>query len=289
MLNISSHMTTVRKLLGVATVALAASLATLAAASPALATPTGDYAVFADCPLSTASECVWAKTESGKLVVAKETVPIFNAITLQGGFTESEEMQHFVGAADGNTLSKSPQKIPGGLAGLVRCYEINNEQERKACEAIFENKVTGVNATTELAAPASSIGISTTNYFIGSGAALTLPVKLHLENPLLGSSCYVGSNASPIIVELTTGTSGAVTGSTGNFEIKGEGEIIAFSDNSLVNNTFAAPGANGCGASGLLDPLVNGRLGLPSEAGHNTAVLNGTIEQTSVEAVKAHG
>ena len=36
--------------------------------------------------------------------------------------------------------------------------------------------------------------------------AMKLPVKMHLENPFLGSNCYVGSSSSPLIWNLTTGT-----------------------------------------------------------------------------------
>jgi hypothetical protein len=87
---------------------------------------------------------------------------------------------------DGVALSKTPQSVPGGLAGLVNCYEISNFFERLACEVIFENGLTGVTATTELAAPASSIGINIQNLIEGSGTALSLPVKVKLSNPLFG-------------------------------------------------------------------------------------------------------
>jgi hypothetical protein len=273
------------------------SLAALIGPSAAMATPKGDYAVFADCPKASVTTCVYAKTESGKFIVGKETVPIEKAITLQGGLNANEVGEvTFVAAADGNTLSKTPQKVPGGLAGLVKCNEISNFLERIACELVFENGVTGVNATTELAAPASSIGVNLFNFLVREGTALSLPVKVHLENPFLGSSCYIGSNSSPIILNLTTGTTSPpapntpISGSPGTEESKGEGEIIAFSKNSLVNNSFAAPGASGCGGlfEFLIDPLVNSKLGLPSAAGKNTAVLNGIIELTSSEAVKNH-
>jgi hypothetical protein len=270
---------------------LIASLTALVGASSASATPKGDYAVFADCPMATAEGCIYAKTESGKFVVAKETVPIEKSIVLQGGFKENASgALEFIGAADGNTLAKVPQKVPGGLTGLVKCNEISNIIERIACELVFENGVTGVTATTELAAPASSIGLNEANYFTRTGTALSLPLKLHLENPFLGSSCYIGSNASPIVVNLTTGTSGSVTGTPGTFESRGEGGIGFFNKNSLVNNTFAAPGANGCGGvfSFLIDPIVNSKLGLPSAAGKNTAVLNGILEQAGTEIIKEH-
>ena len=50
-----------------------------------------------------------------------------NTITLQGGYTfnEETEAETFLGALNGETLSKTPQKVPGGLLGLVKCNEIS--------------------------------------------------------------------------------------------------------------------------------------------------------------------
>jgi hypothetical protein len=282
---------TTRKYLFAAALATACLASSVAGVTAANATPKGDFAVFADCPTSAAVACLFAKTESGKIVIAKENVPIEKAITLQGGLNEtpSGEFQ-MLAAKDGNTLSKSPQKVPGGLSGLVKCNEISNFIERASCEFFFENGATGVTATTELAGSPSSVTISLANFLAGEGTSLSLPIKVKLENPLLGSNCYVGSNSNPIVVNLTTGTSGSVKGSSGEQVEKGEGQIIDLENTSLVNNTFSAPAASGCGGlfSFLIDPIVDSRLGLPSATGKNTAVLNGKIEITSSEAVKAH-
>jgi hypothetical protein len=286
-------------------VALFASLAVLALASSALATehhPKGDYAQFNQCPLSNPATnfCLFAQTESGKFIVGKKTVPITNTITLQGGIhvVENEELEiigtEFIGAENGVTLSKTPQKVPGGLLG-INCAEISNGFERAVCEIIFENKFTEVTATTELAAPASSIGINLNNLIGGSGIALSLPVKVKLDNALFGESCYIGSNAAPIPLPLTTGTTSPpapnkpISGKVGKVEFKNEFALTVVSENTLVNNSFAAPGAEGCGGifSFLIDPLVNAQLGIPAAAGHNTAILNGTLKDANAAAVKA--
>jgi hypothetical protein len=282
-------------------VALASLVGVLAVASPALATPEGEFAVFAQCPLKNAelSACLWAKSETGEFVAGKQKVPITNPITLQGGFIENEETGalKFVGAENGVTVSHSPQSVPGGLAGLVNCKEIKEILLRIACELVFENKVTGVNETTELAAPASSIGLNEANLLGETGTALSLPVKVHLENPFLGSGCYLGSNAKPIVIEFTTGTTAPpppnkpIKGKLGTISVVGGGQILKISNNSLVNNSFAAPGATGCDgfpAELLIDPIINGKLGLPAAAGNNTAVLSGTLEQAGANAVREH-
>jgi hypothetical protein len=282
-------------------VALMAPLASLGIVSSASATPKGEYAVFADCPLTAAAICIHASTESGEFVVGKKTVPITNTITLQGGLNETETGFAFVAAKDGNTLSKSPQKVPGGLTGLVNCTSIKGnglieKAERRSCEAIFENGLTGVTATTELAAPASSIQISLGNLLEGTGTALQLPVKVHLENPLLGSACYVGSNSAPIILPLTTGTTSPpapnkpIKGNPGELTFNGEGTILTVLKNSLVNNSYAAPATNGCGGifEFLIGPIINSSLGVPAVAGHNTAILNGTLKQAGSGVVSEH-
>ncbi len=282
---------------------LVVAIAAMSVASPAFATPKGEFAKFADCPTATVQACIFAKTETGEFTVGKKTVPIINAITLQGGLKENEETGElsFVAATDGNTLSKTPQNVPGGLSGLVNCTAIKGSGlleiiERATCKSIFENGLTGVTATTELAAPASSIQISLANLLHATGTALQLPVKVHLENPLLGGSCYVGSNSSPIVIPLTTGATSppppnkSIKGNVGTLETLEEGEILQIKSNSLVNNSFAAPKTNGCGGlfEFLIGPIINSTLGVPSAAGTNTAILNGTLDQAGAEAVIEH-
>jgi hypothetical protein len=277
-----------------ATIAATASLSAVVAPS-AMATPKGEFAVFYDCPLNVeVSGCLVSRTTSGEITLGKQAVPIVNTQTLQGGFRNEESgAMAFLGAKDGNTLSKTPQKVPGGLSGLVNCTAISNFFERIACELVFENGVTGVNATTELAAPASSIGLNELALLTASGTALSLPIKVKLENPFLGSECYIGSTAHPIILNLTSGTTSPplpnkpISGKIGTFKEKAEGRILVISGNSLVDNSFAAPEATGCGGlfSFLIDPIIDSKIGLPSAAGHNTAILNNTIEQASAEFV----
>jgi hypothetical protein len=292
------HLTNGRKQALVIAIALLASLAPLALASPALAKePTGDFAVFSQCPRFTAGVnlCIYSQTKSGEVTLNKQNVPITNPITLQGGIIRNAETEAetFVGALNGETLSKSPQKVPGGLLGLVKCNEISNFLERIACELVFENGVTGVNATTELARPASEIGISKNNLVNEEGVALSLPVKIHLENPFLGSECYVGSSSSPVTWNLTTGTTSPpppnkpISGKVGELEFKDEFNFVAITNNTLVDNAYSAPGATGCGGifSFLIDPIIDGKIGLPSAAGHNTTILNNTIREAVAAAV----
>jgi len=283
-----------------ALVVVAALIVPLAVASPALATehhPTGPFAPFADCPLSNPdiTFCIVASTTSGEFTVGKKTVPINKTITLQGGTIENPETGAltFVGAENGETLSKTALYVPGGLLGIKPPAYLNKEQKEKF-EEMVNKGLTGVTETTELAKPASDIGINTNNLIFEEGVALQLPVKVKISNVFLGSSCYVGSESDPIILNLTTGTTEPpapnkpIKGSAGELKIEFEGALVTLSGGSLVDNAFAAPEATGCGApfSGLVDKLVDSVFGVPAAAGENTAILTGKLEQGYAPAVR---
>jgi len=281
---------------------LAALTAPLALVSPALATehhPTGLFEPFAQCPLSNKAveTCTVAVTSGGEFDAGKRSVPISKPITLQGGYSENPETGAltFYGAENGERLAKVAQPVPGGILGVVA-----PEYLPKWLQEILNNLIsegfTGATATTELAKPASDIKLSVLNLIFEEGVALQLPVKVKLGNAFLGSNCYVGSESSPIILNLTTGTTSPpepnkpIKGSSGALEILEGGALVRLTGSSLVDNAWAAPGAHGCGGfllEGLIDPAVNAELGLPAAAGHNTAILNGQLESAAAEAVKA--
>jgi len=260
--------------------------------SSAMATPKGEYAVFAQCPTGTpkVKTCIVARTESGEVKLGNQSVPIKNTQTLQGGLIKLNTFEsQFAEALNGETLTKTSQKVPGGLLG-IKCSEIKGsgfiEKElRKLCEKIFEEGLAEVTATTELAAPASSVILRQLFLEIEEGPALTLPVKVKLNNILFGSECYVGSNSTPINLELTSGTSGTLKGKLGTIETRAGGGILEVSNNTIVDGTFEAPEAKGCGIGGSLDSLINSKLGLPAKTG-NTAILNNTIEEANAELVE---
>jgi hypothetical protein len=225
----------------------------------------------------------------------KVTIPYTKTVTIQGGIKRNAETgaETFIGALNGETLSKTPQTLPGGLLSLLGCREISNPIEKRLCEEEFENGQTGVSVIAELAKPASEIGISKVNFFKEEGVALQLPVKIKLENPFLGSECYIGSAANPVIWPLTTGTTKpsppnkAIKGSAGKLEILEGGKLEKAVGASLVENDFKAPAASGCGGiySSLIDPIIDEKIGLPAAAGTNTIILNGTVEFATAKAV----
>jgi hypothetical protein len=270
--------------------------------APSAFAHSGEYAEFNQCPSTNAQvvNCLYSKTTSGEVVLGNKKVPIVNPVVLQGGLGEPGSGQYakFYPALNGESLTKAAQPVPGGLSGLVNCKEISLSWLRSSCEVIFENGLTGVNSTVELARPATEIKVSVSNLLFASEPAVVLPVRVHLENPLLGSGCYIGSSSSPIMWNLTTGKTSppapnkSISGTPGNYEEKGEdGEIIRLNGQKLVDNAWSAPGASGCGgwpAEYILDPIINASVGVPSAAGKNTAILAGYADISPSEAVNRH-
>jgi hypothetical protein len=262
----------------------------------------GEFARFNDCPSTTKGvwKCLYSVTSGGKVVLGNKSTPIVNPVILQGGYSEENEetgFESFYGATNDETLSKTPQPVPGGLVGLVP-PESAPLLVKIALALALDNGFTGVNATLELAEPASDIELSTFSLLAKFGTALKLPVKVHLENPFLGSSCYVGSEGSPIVWNLTTGATSppapyeAIFGKAGFPKVLEDGELVELKENTLVDNTWEAPAATGCGGalSALVDPIVNSSLvaGLPAEAGKNEAILENTLWTATAESVNGH-
>jgi hypothetical protein len=240
--------------------------------SPAGAGIGKELAVFATCPVNTpgVTACIVSRTTSGEFKIGSKTVAINKPVTLQGGV--SELTTELVPPTDGNTLSKTPLTVQGGLTGI-------------------EGLGGEVSATAEVAAP---VKLELENLGTNS-PAVTLPVKVKLDNLFLGPQCYIASGAEPAVLKLTSGTTNPpppnkpIAGSKGSTVFLDHNKIIEVTGSSLVDNTFAAPGVNGCGGllAFLVDPVVDLSAGLPAPAGHNTAILSGGFVAASSRTVLA--
>jgi hypothetical protein len=310
-----------------AVMALAIPMGSLAAASPAMAEPKGIFKIFNNCPLKemkedgippSASICNYNETTGGELAIGTTKVPINSGINagrkvvLEGGGIPTgnplNKLEYYLlPGANGQSISKTELLVPGGLADIVNCEEIKGEGfweklERGACKLAFESGPLEVTATTEVVANTKNPAILNERA-LGNEEnlpAVTLPVRVHLKNTLLGSGCYIGSEAEPLQLELTTGTTSPkspnkpIKGKFGNLGTPGEEiggnflEFIRVRENSLVDNSFKVPVAEGCGGffSFLIDPVVDAKLKLPSEDGNNTAILNGTLNESTAEEVE---
>jgi hypothetical protein len=300
-----------RRIVTMAAMALIVPLASLAAASPAAAAPKGIFEVFKACPTEQedVSLCSVDTTTSGEFKLGTSKVTINKEIIQQGGFVKTgnpENGREFYGvpAKTGyETLSKTELNVPGGIAGLVNCEEITGsglveKAVRALCKEILEKGPTAVTATTELVAtPSNRVLFNERAFAREVGTAVTLPIRVHLQNPLLGSSCYIGSESHPIQLELTTGETHPPAGVTPLHGTKGEAVTLEEEElltirargSSLVDNDFSAPGAEGCGelllVKGFLDSIIDGKLKIPNSAGENAAVLDGELAAAAAEEV----
>jgi hypothetical protein len=275
-------------------------LALLGLTGSASAKLTGEFTKFQFCPWTNpeVNRCAYSLTKGGEVVLGNKKVPIVNPVALQGGYSEAAEggaeahFAKFFAATNGVTLAKVGQPVPGGLLGLVPPEE-SPPLVRELVELAAKNGLTGVNSTLELAKPASEIRISEEHLAEEIGVALKIPVKVHLENPFLGSSCYVGSSSSPIIWELTDGKTNPpapiepIRGSGGVTNFFEEGEIVELENAALVDNGWSAPSPSGCAGllSVLVDPIIKAQLG-STEAGHNLAKLVADIYESPALAVQ---
>src|SRR5262249_32197874 len=87
---------------------------------------------------------------------------------------------------------------------------------------------------------------------------ITLPIKIHLQNPALGPSCFIGSDQNPILPnpENTDLSNAKSIGGFFTFDPTSVPDV-AGADGSLLitgavqgDDTFVVPGAEGCGPNG---------------------------------------
>lgn len=253
--------------------AVAAIIAAMALAPMASAKePAPGYSQFAGCPSpeekAGLSTCIRSEVYGGFLQTGKKTVPIEHPLVISGGV--NEELEGFSFNSKGG-LTKVKQKVPGGVFGLTGLTFL---LELLGSEALT------LYAVTELAGTPTNFNFNT----------VTLPIKVHLENSVLGNNCYLGSNSNPIVLHLTTETTNPpppnkpITGKEPELEVEAEKEIVRFKHGTYVDNSFSVPGASGCTLTLFgfipisINGLVNEQVGLPSAAGKNSTVEEFTTE-----------
>jgi len=252
----------------------AAALAVVALAAPVAqaATPAKGYEAFAGCPSPEEKAglvfCLHSKVTGGNFKMGNKSVPISNPINISGGFEEitggaNPELKGFAANSKGG-LEPVKQLVPGGVIGITGLDWLVNFLNLEGLKLYAVTELAGV--------PKLTFG------------QIDLPIKVHLINPVLGSSCYVGSFASPINLHLTVGTTSPplpnkpISGSPPEFGFNEALEILLLENGKFVDNSFSAPGASGCTLTLFgfipisINGLVNTASGLPSAAGKNEAI-----------------
>ena len=265
-----------------AVVGLLSAFAALSPAAQAVSKPNPGYTQFTGCPSPYTENpavlsCLHAVISSGNFKMGSKNVPIEKPISLTGGANNLFSPGPLLFNSEGG-LSKAKQKVPGGVIGLTGLTWL---AEFLGIEALT------LYATTEL------VGTP----LVAGASFARLPIRVHLENStgVLGPNCYVGSAASPIVLNLITGTTAPpppnkpISGKEPFFEFEPEKEIQLAKNGTYVDNSFSAPGASGCVLTLFgfipisINGLVNSQSGLPAAAGTNETKQNFTAEVVNAE------
>jgi hypothetical protein len=245
--------------------------------------PTGlppSLAMFANCPVGVAgvATCLYSSTTSTTFEIGSTTITSSEPTTLSLGLSYTKSDQPIAVLPDNGTqaLQSPAVPVPGGLTGIG---ELGSGE-------------LAVTATPQLVGDPT---VSLANLLGGNGTGLTLPIDVLIGTPtgLLGSDCTIGEASDPITLNLTTGTTNPpspntpISGAPGTTSSTPKG-LITVSGMTLVDNSFAVPGADNCGTDGVLDSVVNLQKGLPSAAGSNTAILAGSSYTAPAKLIKKY-
>lgn len=244
-----------KRLVGLGTGAAAAACLLGSASAQAV------FPNFSDCPRGTAIiACIDIQSRTGSMTIKSTTVPLGESLMIRGALRELGPGQtEFVPPSGTNGFFARPVQVPGGLLGID-----------------FPIPGNAVTATAELAGPASALRINPGDF------SINLPMKLKLENPILGPWCHIGSNSNPANVNLIIGTTNPpppnrpISGAFGSSRI--DGNVLTVNGIKNVDNAFSIPGASSCGIGlGLVNGVINLKLGLPSSAGNNTLIVQSDL------------
>lgn len=277
-----------------------AALAGLASAGSALAdhawhsetpvTLAGEWAPFNRCPVddpamlaadgqAIVAFCSAQNSPNGSMTIGGLTVTTKHS-SHQFGLLENTETGVFnVVEPVGGGLADESIELPGGLRGLI-CPS-TRRFTRRICRGHHRGWNESANAVTWTMEAAGVL--SEFNLFAGLALEQPIgaqPVKIHLQNALLGDNCYIGSDAEPIM--LHAGNLTPPLGHLETYELNGtptpegsEGHLQKIEvQGTQGDSAFAVPAASGCGYMGLFDQAIDGTVGLPSPAGKNDLVFN---------------
>jgi hypothetical protein len=262
-------------------VAATAAAVALGIAAPAAAYPVQPppgWGVFKQCPVTG----TLAPAGSGKVMVclhgvaAEGTINIGGLDTtfrgpgvIQGGTGTLGAPPSWADALDGQSFS-APQQL---LAKPVLAA-LGNPQ------GVAPPAQSQVYVVAQQAGP-MAFGV------VGAAVVTTVPLSFHLLNPLLGPNCYIGTPSDPVVLNLTTGTSGTLTGTLGSLNVA-HGAIAYTTGTEVVDGQFSTPGATGCGLGGEWDNAIDTNNGLPSASGANEAILYGSFDLATARQVAHH-
>lgn len=217
--------------------------------------------------------CIANSSPNGSIKLGNSTQTT-GATNLQLGATVDDATGAFsLISPPGGALVAEPVNVEGGLLGLMCPSDI--PLVTAICDGLVGSPLNTVTATVEPAGEPSNFNRAAA-LSVGQ-PIITLPVKVHLQNPILGPNCYIGSNSDPIVLRPKNTTQPSLAVAPGDLDgtPNPSGALARLTTTSTQgDDTFAVPAARGCGLLGVLDAAVNAQQGLPSPSGNNNLVLN---------------
>ena len=234
-----------------------------------------------------ATGCIAGDAITGSITIGNITTPVAHPVTAQFGLWDPPNAT-FGGVNTGGIeqlaggvlpppagvsaqLVSSPEFVPGGLLKALGCPSSTPSVQKLCQEAQnFGGNYLKVFALAQSAGQITNFGLTT----------WTQPVKFRLINPLLGSNCYIGSDNNPIVINPSvTGTLGFTPDP--NPTKHPNTDVLAVTQATATDTTFAAPGVTGCGPGGAaniaVDEAIDAANGLPAASGVNSLTLNGNF------------
>jgi len=234
--------------------------------------PVDDPVMLAADGVNTIPVCLASNSTHGSITIGNTTTLTGNS-NLQVGLVANNGVFTVVAAAGGSLIADPATVTAGGVT---------------------------VTATVESAGTPSDFDLIA-GLSVGV-PIITLPIKIHLESLPgaavdLGPSCFIGSDQDPIVLHPENTDLSNATANGSGFNPDGtpnpNGPLFTIVVAGAVqgDNTFAVPGASGCGPNGdgSLNGAVNAIVGLPSPSGANHLVQDDASSSLALPNVPLTG
>lgn len=249
----------------------------------------GDWAPYNRCPVTNSSmlaadgatifgECLASNSPGGSMTLGNTTVALGNSNLQVGVLVNTSTGTTTAVAPSGGAIVADPVNVPGGLLGLM--CPTNVIAVSALCDEITNSTLNAVTATIVPAGQPSALSLGAG--FSKDKPIITVPVMIQLSNPILGSSCFIGSDSDPIVLTPENSVPPSHSGA-GFFDPDGtpdsSGVLVSetLSGGTMVDDSFSVPGASGCGPLGIADPVLDLKEGLPASSGNSITLDDPTL------------
>ena len=285
---------------------------------PGYPPPGGIYKPFTNCPLLnpimaetppwnspgivnglSLAACTTGQVTGGSITIGNITTPVVRPVNVQFAFwtppyasfggDNTTGINGYQGgilpppAGLSAMLVTKPDLIPVPLTTALGCATATDPVVKNLCVKAenFGGKYLDVYALAQSAGQITNFGVF----------SWTQRIKFQLINPLLGNSCYIGSDNNPIVInpQLSIAPGGQLVSETDPNPAKHPDTFtLGITAADATDNVFTAPGVTGCGPGGAanisVDSALDAGTGLPAASGVNSLTLTGSFDIAATDA-----